>query len=140
MSREISNQDNLIDSRDVIARIEELTEERDAWVEEKREAEGLPEEEDEELRIEWDHENPELAALLALAEEAEGYSSDWNRGATLIRESYFGDYAREFAEDIGAVDNTAGWPCTCIDWEKAARELAMDYTLVNFDGVDYYVS
>jgi hypothetical protein len=81
----------------------------------------------------------ELAALKALAEEAEGYADDWRHGAQLIRESYFEDYARELAEETGAITGTQCWPLTCIDWEQAARELAMDYTTVDFDGVDYLI-
>src|SRR4051812_23122969 len=57
---------------------------------------------------------------------------DWSYGATLIREDHFEDYARQFAEDIGAINSDASWPYTCIDWERAARELQMDYTSVEF--------
>ncbi len=81
----------------------------------------------------------ELIALQALQEEAEGYSSDWRHGATLIRDSHFQDYARQFAEDIGAIPDDAKWPATCIDWEEAAGELQQDYTSVNFDNVIYWV-
>lgn len=84
-------------------------------------------------------ENDELAALLALRDEAEGYSADWKYGSTLIRDSYFEDYAQQLAEDIGAIDASAKWPMSCIDWKQAARELQMDYTSVEFDGVTYWV-
>ena len=119
---EISNTQDVIDSRDVIARIEEL------------EADGAlasaedPSDEDAELR-----------ALHDLTAEAEGYAPDWRDGATLIRDSYFERYAEELADDCGLVPAGLAWPCNCIDWEKAARELQMDYTCVSFDGVDYWV-
>jgi antirestriction protein len=58
-------------------------------------------------------------------------------GCTLIPEDQFEAYAQEFAEDIGAIKDDAQWPATCIDWEKAARELAMDYTSVELDGTTY---
>jgi exoribonuclease II len=98
-------------------------------------------------RIEWlesnddkdDDEKAELAALVALKAEAEGYSSDWQYGATLIRDSYFRDYAQELAEDIGAIDHNAQWPNACIDWDQAARELQMDYSAIEFDGITYWV-
>ena len=60
-------------------------------------------------------------------------------GETLIPCSDFTEYAEQFAEDIGAVADPSSWPCTCIDWERAARELAMDYTTVTYQGTDYYV-
>jgi hypothetical protein len=81
----------------------------------------------------------ELCALKALAAEAEGYSPDWSYGATLIRYSYFKTYAQEFADDIGAINSDATWPNNCIDWDRATRELQMDYTQVDFDGVTYWV-
>lgn len=174
--REITNSDDVIDSRDVIARIEELEAEREALAEAMAEAtEALGEaetaladiqasldelaecsdEEDtakdalEEAREaldtatealqDWDDDNgAELAALKALAEKGEGWA-DWPHGETLIRDSYFEDYARELADDCGMIPDGPGWPCNCIDWEKAARELQYDYSTVDFDGVTYWI-
>lgn len=62
---------------------------------------------------------------------------DAHYGVALVPESDFEDHARELAEDIGAVDENMGWPHSCIDWERAARELQMDYTMISFDGTDY---
>lgn len=129
MANEISNRDNIIDSRDVIARIEEL------------EGELL----NEDGEIDQDNEDgayrdaaSELGSLQRLADEA-GHSPDWQYGETLIRDSYFEDYAQELAEDIGDIDRDARWPHNCIDWERAARELQMDYSAVDFDGVTYWI-
>jgi hypothetical protein len=113
----IDNTEDLIDSRAIIARIAYLDDE-------------------EELD---DDERDELEALRALAEEAEGYCPDWPYGATLILDSYFEEYAEQFADDIGAIDRDASWPLSCIDWERAARELQMDYTSIDFGGVTYWV-
>lgn len=118
MAREISNHDDVIDSRDVIERIDEL---------------GAAYEEEGLTADEWD----EYRALVALAEEGESLA-DWQHGETLIRDSYFVEYAQELAEDIGAIPREASWPAYCIDWERAARELRMDYTPVEFDGVTYW--
>lgn len=115
-TKSISNSENVIDSRDVIARIEALR----------------ADDQRDEVEAE------ELAALEDLAKEAEGYAEDWQYGAALIRDSYFEEYAREFADDIGAVNRNAKWPNTCIDWKQAAEELQMDYTRVDFDGVTYW--
>ena len=109
--------DDIIDSRDVIDRI--------AYLEE----DGARDE----------AEQDELAALKALADQGEEWAEDWEYGAALIRDSYFEDYARELAEEIGAVDRTASWPNSCIDWERAANELKQDYTSITFAGVDYWV-
>lgn len=60
-------------------------------------------------------------------------------GESLIRDSYFEEYAEQLADDIGAIDRNAKWPVNCIDWEKAARELQYDYTEVDFDGEAYWI-
>jgi hypothetical protein len=51
-----------------------------------------------------------------------------------FEESYQGQYsddeefAKEQAESMGAIDEKAQWPNSCIDWEKASQELMWDYT------------
>ena len=117
MNREINNTDDVIDSRDVIARIDEL------------EAIENPNMDDAD----------ELVTLKALADEASQYAADWEYGETLIRDSYFRDYAEELADDIGAVSKDATWPNNFIDWEAAADALKQDYTSVEFDGVTYWI-
>lgn len=116
----ITNWDDIIDSRDIIDRLEEL--------------DNLAE--DGELSPE---DAEELAALRKLYEEGEGVTEDWSYGATLVRETYFRDYARELAEEIGAIPDDMDWPCCHIDWDAAADSLAIDYTEVDFDGVTYLV-
>lgn len=132
----VSPNDDIIDSRDVIERIEELRAEWDEATGDHWEdyalsgddwAVGLGEDGAEELE-----------QLMSLQEQAEGYS-DWLYGATLIRDSYFEDYARQLAEDIGAIDEDARWPACHIDWSAAADSLQMDYTSVDFAGVTYWI-
>lgn len=72
-----------------------------------------------------------------LIELHDAVGDEWPYGALLIPEADFEDYARELAEDIGAVDPNAGWPLKYIDWEAAANALRIDYTDVTFDGTDY---
>lgn len=132
---DISNRDDVIDSRDVIARIEELREEIAEIEGEDFDAAKVGGQDDpvsSELR-------DELAALEALADEASNYAEDWPHGETLIRDSYFVQYAQELADDIGAIDRNAKWPLSCIDWDKAADELKVDYTEVDYDGVSYWI-
>lgn len=137
MRNEISNSDDIIDSRDVIARIAELESE----IEESGASVNLDTGDgmSADGKTDMTAEIEELAALQAFRDEAEGYAPDWTHGATLIRHSYFVEYAQQFAEDIGAINRDALWPNDCIDWEKAARELRVDYTAVAFGDVTYYV-
>ncbi len=149
MANTIDNSLDIIDSRDVIERIDELEAKRDAITEAEQEiadashcsAEELEAMEcalaDAEADFDED-ERSELASLKALAEEASGYAADWQYGEALIRDTYFEDYAQELAEDIGAIDSNATWPNNCIDWERATRELQMDYSAVEFDGITYW--
>lgn len=126
MGSEITKFDDIIDSRAVIERIEELEAEEEAAQEEGAE----PMDSDAKT---------ELAALRAFAADAEPYCPDWRHGATLIHREHFEDYAQELAEDIGAIDRDAKWPLRHIDWTAAAEELKGDYTSVDFDGQEYLV-
>lgn len=169
-TRTVDNSEDVLDSRDIIARIEELESEIEAAeISEDNGAEPRLDENGKTIvdtatcgecgkswndalisgstpapgaRCPYEHiheEIAELAALRALQDEAEGYSPDWKYGATLIRDSYFVAYAQELAEDIGAIKDNGQWPNYCIDWDRAARELQMDYTSVEFGGVTYWV-
>lgn len=149
-TQEITNSEDVIDSRDVIARIEYLEGERDAAMIESEESRAAFREEhsrepfiaengEEFLTDMWDDEREaEYQSLRALAEEASS-SPDWEYGEMLIRDSYFEDYARGLADDIGAVDCEAKWPNTFIDWTAAANALKQDYTSVSFAGEDYWI-
>ena len=137
---EITKYDDIIDSRDVIARIEELEGERDSQADPTG-----PEDTADAIAArvaEWDasDEGTELKALQALASEAEGYAADWQYGEALIRDSHFEEYAQQLADDICSTPTIAiQWPYTCIDWAQAARELQQDYTAVSFSGVTYWI-
>lgn len=126
----ITHFDDIIDVRNIIARVEELEAEMQGEIPDGSTWAGSDEE-------------SELATLQALLADLQGMGGDeqW-RGdwypVTLVRDSYFKDYAQELADDIGAIPAGASWPCTCIDWDQAARELRMDYSSVEFDGVTYW--
>ena len=115
----VENTEDVIDSRDIIGRIEDLEFNLDSEIIDEAEAE-------------------ELKCLKELADDGEG-SPDWQYVAVLISDSYFPQYAQELAEDIGAVDADAEWPLRHIDWEAAAEELKADYFSVDFDGVEYWI-
>ena len=162
MTEFIGNDADCIDSRDVIARMEELEADHDRLecaIMEAQEAldtfdpetyeGGLPLDfhlinlnwavTDAKAELDEWEDADEYNSLKILVEEAIGYAPDWQYGVTLIRASYFEDYAREFAEDIGAIPHDLEWPFTCIDWAQAASELQMDYTPVDFNGVTYWI-
>ena len=80
----------------------------------------------------------ERARVKALRDLLDEIGEEASYGVTLIPVEDFEDYARELAEDIGAIDRNASWPLGCIDWAQAAAELTSDYSLVVFDGTDYY--
>jgi len=117
----IDNNQDIIDSRDIIARIEELEE--------------MENNKDEEMS---NDEKEELDILRKINEECKSYPN-WEFGEILIRDSYFEEYTQDFALDIGAISDDTSWPSNCIDWEQAARELQMDYGLIDFDGVEYWI-
>lgn len=127
----INNTDDIIDVRDIIARVEELESEIEDYAESMTDWQANAD------NVE------ELESLQSILNDLKGNGGDeqW-RGdwypVTLIREDYFQDYAQELAEDVGAIDHTAKWPANCIDWERAAHELLMDYTSTEIDGVTYY--
>lgn len=156
------NTDDVIDSRDIIARIEELESDRQDLVDAVTSAEedladasddtsvladdqeelsklGKQVDESKAAMEEWDADNgEELMALKSLQNECEGYS-DWTYGESLIRDSYFEEYAQQVAEDIGAINKDASWPNCHIDWKSAADDLKQNYTSVSFDGEDYWI-
>lgn len=135
--------DDVIDSRSVIARVEDLEAERAELAEELGDAADTGDNEALQRATfalaTWEERNgAELAALRGLVAEAEG-CGDWEYGEVLVRDSYFKEYAQQLAEDCGMVPHDLKWPLRCIDWDAAARELKMDYTCVDFDGVTYWI-
>ena len=117
-----SNMADTIDVRDLIERFDELDADHDG--------DNAPAGEYESLRRLLDE-------LRGNGGDAQDDHGRWYPG-TLIRESYWKDYAQELADDIGAVNHDAQWPYTCIDWDRAADELRQDYTSVDYDGITYW--
>lgn len=130
---DVSNTDDVIDFRDVIARIEAIEDELAA----------LSGKRSKKAKAECAELRDELKPLTDLADDLKGYGGeeqwrgDWYP-VSLVRDSYFRDYAEELAEDIGAIDRNAMWPNNCIDWERATHELQIDYSHVEFGGVTYW--
>ena len=110
-----SKDTDVIDSREVIERIAELRGALDP------------------------NDKDELLALEHLDREGRDFSRDWEHGVTLINDDYFVEYARELAEDVGAVRPGASWPLSYIDWDAAAEELQDSYSPIEFDGRTFWV-
>ena len=118
-----TNHDDIIDSRDIIERIETLEDERD----------NMPKG--------WaasDDEVKELQVLQALAKEGSDYAPDWEYGEALVRDSHFVEYAQELLTDCGCLPEDIPH-YVHIDWEGTARDVRMDYTAIDFDGITYWI-
>ena len=117
-TEEITNSTDILDSRDILERINYLE---------------IGEEDLDEV------DKDELETLRKLIEDIRDYGGDTPEdGFGLIRDSYFETYTEEFAGDIGAIDSNATWPLMHIDWDAAASDLKMDYTTVEFKGITYW--
>lgn len=139
---EISNSDNVLDSRDIIKRIEYLAGLRDDFQEDNNlsdyEGEGMNADE---LWDEWEQsdEGIELHILEKLASEA-GNAEDWSYGVTLIRDSYFEEYAEELVKEIGDLPKDLPWYIESnIDWKGVVEDIQQDYFSADFDGITYWV-
>lgn len=129
MANAIDNTEQVIDSRDVIERIEEL--------------EGLAEiaadpDASEEERAEFDDAaRIELEALRNFAGQGEADAEDWQYGETFIHEDYFVEYVKELLSDTGYLPaDLPDW--IAIDWDETADNVKVDYSEFDFDGVTYY--
>lgn len=128
----IDNTQDIIDSRDVITRMDEL---QDQYIADINGEEGSS----------WtDEDQRELITLEDLARQGESNAEDWYHGSTFIRYDYFTEYAKDLAMDTASDPEhlrmmNDEWPFNCIDWEKAADDLLVDYSEVTFDGVTYYI-
>jgi hypothetical protein len=131
----ISMGDDRLDSRDILERIENLELEQD------------------------DAHTKEIAMWRKILAEAADYAGASPKdGIFFVKDSYWKNYAIEYADDIGSltdyarsvqryfssveyepVDLSTQWPFRHIDWDAAADELREDYTSVDveWDGSTY---
>lgn len=148
---------NILDTRDLAKRLEELQDERNTLVEAIDEAQEIldnSEEGNEEVDgtvelsdlekdvfdakqdlIDWDNDNKEELDDL---EWIESEISEWRYGATLIDESDFVEYCQELLEDIGELPRDMPSHIV-IDWEATADNLKAYYITVTYQGTYYLV-
>lgn len=162
MSRDFDNNDDVLDVRDIIERIEELENGRDKFQEENKlpdldltEKYDSPEYDKffgkmsqkkiQKLLKKWDEwENlTEFKNLVNFLSDFCGYGGDeqW-RGdrypGTLVRDSYWVDFCKEEVEDLGYIAKDFPWWIE-IDWEQTSENMKQDYyTSGEFDGVTYW--
>ena len=147
MTNAISNLDDTIDSRDVIARIEELEAEwedlRSAMDDHNTDSDAYEEANAALKEFDNSEEGQELIALKVLAAQGEDYAPDWKYyapdwkyGAQLIHEDYFETAMDEMLEDCGDIPrDLPSYLTITVDYDA----LKQDYTAIDFDGQTYYI-
>ena len=126
----IDNTDDTIDSRDVIARIEEL----ESDLQDMEDQRGELDEKIKEWKIGSD--GLELEALEDLASQGENSADDWSYGVQLIRDSYFEQAMDEMVSECYELPKDLPfWMTITYDYDA----LKQDYTSVDFDGETYWV-
>jgi len=117
---DFNNNSDIIDSRDIIERIDELSDYIETGTENGDDVNS---------------ERDELITLLTLQDECN--YGDWQHGATLINDNYFTEYAQQLADDCYSIEDH--WPFNCINWDYAAEQLQQDYTCVDFGGAEFWI-
>jgi hypothetical protein len=139
LSSRVHNGADIVDSRDIIKRIEELDGEIEGCATcggtgEVKDGEDADKEAEDCDVCQSDRE--ERKVLQDLVDEIDNADN----GRTLIKDSYFRTYAQDYASDIGALPRDPSWPANHIDWEAACEELQQDWSSVEWDGETYWVS
>lgn len=144
----------VIDSREIEERIDELESERSSLESDIEEAqEALDDAGDDEdgdtaelesalaaakkALAEWDSENgDELTKLQAFRDEVEPYS-DWKYGETLIQEEYWPEYVQDMLKDTGELPRDL--PAYIeIDWNATAENIKADYSEAELEGQTFF--
>jgi hypothetical protein len=116
MAKSIDNSEDILDSRDIQERIDELFEVEESELE--------------------DYELEELNNLVRIKDEI-GDDQNWKFGIVFIRDSYFEEDSEEFAYDCGGVDRD-GSMIQYIDWERFAEDRKIYFQSIDFDGETYW--
>jgi hypothetical protein len=135
--------ENIIDSRDIIARMGEVVEELEVATYSDLPDdlhtlyEGLGADSDDADLVD------ELIALKELESEADN-SPDWLYGEALINEFYFTDYIEELIKDCYSMPKEmeeGGWPWDYIEinYDRAAEAARVDYFEVTLYGYTYLI-
>ena len=135
---------NILDTRDLIERRDELKQEvLDSFLEtfeqyaDTDSYEDINFDEEEELeswKSSWEDEIEEIEEIDSLEDEID----EFKYGESMIDTNDWEDYVRELLEDAGYVPRDfPSW--IIIDWEATASNVCQDYSIVTYQGVDYFV-
>lgn len=147
MNQDISNSADVIDSRDITNRIEELEDERmetskDAESDHLQDGESAEDAADFAMCAlnEWDRsgDGEALRILKAIANEAEHTAPGWPRGKILIRDSYFQTYLKALCEETGDIPSDLP-PYIIIDWERTTKCIRENDVAIDYNGVQYWI-
>lgn len=169
MANQISNMDDVIDSRDVIARVEEL-ESEEQQLESDIEMQRVElNEADEELAVAREHGNEKalehaeytlkeagvkLKQAVDALDEWDGHdelhslrelcdeASDYSSDWTYGEQLIRKSYFTEYVQELceDCGDVPRNMPSyLVIDWDETADNIAVDYTEIEFDGVPYMI-
>lgn len=134
MDMNFDGTDDIMDTRDITVRIQEL---KDEWSE-------VTENDFEDYNLSYDdlkvglseEDAEELLALMELQEEAG--SSYFDNEESFISDEYFTEYAQDMIKDVGYISaEVPSW--IEIDWERTAQNVRMDYTSFEFRGTTYWI-
>lgn len=122
----ITNRDDTLDTRDIIEYMEQLKSElklaQDPTTKQERQK--------------------ELDNLMSLKEQTINNSNKekWETGIQLINNWYFQEFAENEGRETGGLSSKEvyQWPWYCVDWERATKDLKMDYFDVLYDDQIYW--
>lgn len=144
--KNIDNTQDLMDSRDIIKYLEEITEERNELQDQLDEV--LTDDEDNhvliaDIREELEPLIEEVESLQDFCNEADN-CADWSYGEAVIHEDYFTEHTKQIIEDCYEMPegfNNGQWPWNNLemDWEGAAEDLKQDYREIDWDGTTFFV-
>jgi hypothetical protein len=132
---------NILDTRDLNDRLIELAQSlADAMNEatsEKYDGDNIQEKNYEKIKTTlssmWESEIDEFFELMEMRDEI----SEWNYGVELIPIEDFTEYCQDLLEDCGEIPKDLPWYIE-VDWVATAKNISVDYSIITYQGTDYY--
>ena len=103
-----------------------IIKETDTLNEQAQDATPIDDDTETELKLREEYSDAHIDAAIAcdvsLDDFEEAYQGEYSSDE---------DFAMEMADELGCINTDASWPNSYIDWERAARDLMMDYSTDN---------